>query len=77
MKALIDLHTHTIGSGHAYSTIKENIEEAQRIGLSILGTSDHAPAMPGAAEAMLKEVDFPDELVVNYDIDKIQLVLCN
>ena len=25
MKALIDLHTHTIVSGHAYSTIKENV----------------------------------------------------
>ena len=24
MKALIDLHTHTIVSGHAYSTVKEN-----------------------------------------------------
>ena len=26
MKALIDLHTHTLVSGHAYSTIKENVE---------------------------------------------------
>ena len=48
MKALFDLHTHTIGSGHAFSTIKENIEEAQKIGLKVLGSSDHAPAMPGA-----------------------------
>ena len=28
MKALIDLHTHTLVSGHAYSTIKENVEAA-------------------------------------------------
>ena len=32
MKALMDLHTHTISSGHAYSTLKENIEEAREKG---------------------------------------------
>ena len=26
MKAIIDLHTHALASGHAYSTVKENIE---------------------------------------------------
>ena len=29
MKTLIDLHTHTLVSGHAYSTIKENVEAAK------------------------------------------------
>ncbi|EPZ60553.1 PHP domain protein [[Clostridium] sordellii ATCC 9714] len=29
MKALIDLHCHTVASGHAYSTLKENIDEAK------------------------------------------------
>ena len=28
MKLLFDLHTHTVASGHAFSTLKENIEEA-------------------------------------------------
>ena len=32
MKALIDLHTHTLVSGHAYSTIKENVEAAKKLG---------------------------------------------
>ena len=27
MKLLFDLHTHTVASGHAFSTLKENIEE--------------------------------------------------
>ena len=27
---LCDLHTHTIISGHAYSTLKENIEEGKK-----------------------------------------------
>jgi putative hydrolase len=48
LKALIDLHTHTVSSGHAYSTLKENIEEAALKGLMILGTSDHAMSMPGS-----------------------------
>lgn len=47
MKALIDLHTHTIVSGHAYSTVQENIDSATKQGLKYLGLSDHAPQMPG------------------------------
>lgn len=47
MKAIIDLHTHTIVSGHAHSTIKENIDEAIKKGLKYLGVSDHACSMPG------------------------------
>ncbi|MEF9990692.1 MAG: phosphatase [Romboutsia sp.] len=47
MKAIIDLHTHTIVSGHAYSTIKENIELGIEAGLKYLGMSDHACTMPG------------------------------
>jgi putative hydrolase len=44
----IDLHTHTVSSGHAYSTLEENVNGAVRNGLSILGISDHASTMPGA-----------------------------
>lgn len=47
MKALIDLHTHTIVSGHAYSTVQENIQAAIKQGLKYLGISEHAPKMPG------------------------------
>ena len=50
MKILVDLHTHTIASGHAFSTLKENIDEAKKKGLRILGTSDHANSMPGAPD---------------------------
>ncbi|AZV57536.1 phosphatase [Clostridium sp. AWRP] len=49
MKALMDLHVHTISSGHAFSTLKENIEEAKLKGLKVLGISDHARAMEGTA----------------------------
>ena len=49
MLNLLDLHTHTISSGHAYTTLLENIAAAKRKGLKILGVSDHAPQMPGGA----------------------------
>ena len=49
MKNYFDMHTHTTASGHAFSTFKENVEEAAAKGLFALGMSDHAPAMPGSA----------------------------
>ncbi len=45
---LLDVHTHTIMSGHAYSTIQEMAMEASRQGLNILGITEHAPELPGA-----------------------------
>ncbi|MBU3159169.1 phosphatase [Clostridium frigoris] len=50
MKFVADLHTHTIVSGHAYSTLIENAKYASEIGLKILGTTDHGPNMPGAPD---------------------------
>ena len=52
MKIELDVHTHTLASGHAFSTFKENLDEAVSKGLSALGMSDHAPAMPGSAQAI-------------------------
>ncbi|MGL6170157.1 MAG: phosphatase, partial [Fusobacteriaceae bacterium] len=49
MKTLVDLHTHTVVSGHAYSTLQENILSAKEKGLKYLGMSEHAPEMPGGA----------------------------
>lgn len=49
MKILADLHTHTIGSGHAYSTLSENAQIAAQKGLEIIGMTDHGPSMPGAS----------------------------
>ena len=50
MKICFDMHTHTVASGHAFSTFKENVEEAAAKGLCAMGMSDHAPAMPGSAQ---------------------------
>ncbi|WP_027340152.1 phosphatase [Halonatronum saccharophilum] len=47
MKLVADLHTHTIISGHAYSTLEEMVEGANKKGLNILGITDHGPNLPG------------------------------
>jgi len=48
MDIKVDLHTHTISSGHAYSTLSENALAASRKGITLLGMTDHGPSMPGA-----------------------------
>lgn len=45
----VDLHTHTVASGHAYTTLMENVEECSAKGIKVLGVSDHASKMPGGA----------------------------
>lgn len=47
MQTLLDVHTHTIMSGHAFSTLQEMIAEGQRKGLKILGVTEHGPGIPG------------------------------
>lgn len=49
MTYILDLHTHTVASGHAFSTIQENVAIAKRNGLKHVGISDHAPTLPGSA----------------------------
>jgi putative hydrolase len=46
----LDVHTHTIVSGHAYSTIQEMAMRASSLGLDILGITEHAPGIPGTCD---------------------------
>lgn len=45
-----DVHTHTLFSRHAYSTVRENVLAARDAGLELLGVTDHFSDMlfPGA-----------------------------
>lgn len=43
----LDVHTHTVMSGHAYSTLQEMVTAAQQKKLDILGITEHAPGIPG------------------------------
>ncbi|GFO67414.1 phosphatase [Geomonas limicola] len=47
MNLYADLHTHTIASGHAYSTINELAAAAAKKGLKAIALTDHGPALPG------------------------------
>lgn len=47
-KVELDVHTHTLASGHAYSTIQEMAKAASEKGLKLLGITEHAPNLPGA-----------------------------
>lgn len=49
MHDIMDLHTHTIASGHAFSTVYEMVQAAAQKGAELIGISDHTPAMEGAA----------------------------
>lgn len=52
IKALVDVHTHTIASGHAYSTLHEMVTAARQKGLKVYGITEHGPAFPGTCSTM-------------------------
>lgn len=70
MKAIIDMHTHTVASGHAYSTIHENIQFAKRHGMKFLGTSDHGSTMTGGPA----EYFFHNLKVVPREMDGVKIL---
>lgn len=49
-KFILDMHTHTLASGHAYGTIREMAQAAAEKGLELLGISEHAPGIPGTVD---------------------------
>ena len=50
MKTLLDVHTHTIASGHAFSSLQEMTMAAKEKGLEILGITEHGPHIPGTCD---------------------------
>lgn len=48
----LDIHTHTIVSGHAYGTIREMAQAASEKGLKALGFAEHGPGIPGTCHPM-------------------------
>lgn len=49
MRLLADLHTHTLASGHAYSTVTELAQVARARGLELIALTDHGPTVPQGA----------------------------
>lgn len=71
MKILLDMHTHTYASGHAYSTINENIAAAKAAGLEALGITDHGPDMTGASTSFY----FSNFRVIPREYDGLRLFM--
>ena len=51
-KFILDTHTHTVASGHAYGTVTEMAQAASRAGLKLLAITDHGPKLPGGTHEM-------------------------
>ncbi len=71
MDFILDPHCHSIASGHAYSTIEENIRAAKEKGLKMISITDHAPNMPGTS----KESHFMNLAAIPSIIDGVELRL--
>ena len=46
----LDMHTHTLASGHAFSTLQEMAQAASDKGLKLLGITEHTPGIPGTCD---------------------------
>jgi len=46
-KLIADIHLHTLVSGHAYGTIREMVNSANKQELQLIGISEHGPGIPG------------------------------
>lgn len=66
MKIEVDTHTHTILTGHAFSTLIENVNYAKRVGLKGLCITDHGPSRPDSPSIeyfkMLASKYLPEEI---------------
>ena len=50
MNIELDVHTHTIASGHAFSTLQEMAQAAADKGLKVLGITEHSSGIPGTCD---------------------------
>lgn len=69
--SVLDLHTHTIASGHAYNSIREMAKSASEKGLEVLGITEHAPKMPGTCH----RIYFQNLKVVPREMYGVQLLI--
>lgn len=71
MNFILDVHTHTLASGHAYSTIREMAQTAGEKGLKLLGITEHGPQMPGSCHKLY----FQNLRVVDRQMYGVELLL--
>ncbi|KAB1438047.1 phosphatase [Candidatus Galacturonibacter soehngenii] len=71
MKYVLDSHSHTLASGHAYNTIREMACAAKEVGLELLAITEHAPQMPGTCH----DFYFSNLKVVSRQMCGVELLL--
>lgn len=71
MNYVLDTHTHSLASGHSYSTIREMAHMAAEKGLELLGITEHGPRMPGTCH----DFYFTNLKVVSRKMCGIELLL--
>ena len=76
IRDVLDTHTHSLASGHAYSTIREMAVQAKENGLELLGITEHAPRLNGSCGTIyfqnLKVIDrhaYPVELLMGVELN--------
>ena len=71
MNIELDVHTHTVASGHAYSSIGEMAKEASKKKLKLLGITEHAQGIPGTCS----NIYFENLRVVPREMYGVELML--
>jgi len=71
MQFKVDTHSHTIMSGHAYSTLQEMMVAATKRGLEALAITEHGPVMPGTCD----DFYFHNATVIPREFCGVQLLM--
>ncbi len=71
MKTLVDLHTHTLASGHAYSSLQEMVSAAASKGIEVLGVTEHGPSIPDTCGRL----HFKNMIVIPREIQGVKLLM--
>lgn len=66
----VETHSHTVLSGHAWSTLIENIGAAKKIGIKKICMTEHGPAMPGVGAFFISGC----QKMVSEEYDGIKIV---
>lgn len=70
MRFLVDLHTHTVASDHAYSTINDYVLQAEKNGIAMFATTEHGPDVEDAPHPW----HFGNLCVIPHVVDKIAIL---
>ena len=70
-QVLIDAHTHTVASGHAYSSLQEMARAAAEKGVQYLGITEHGPSIEGTCPLLY----FKNMFVVPREMYGVRLLM--